>query len=320
MHRILVVLLAALLAVAGCGQVQDGSGNPGAAPGPTVDTMFGPVTVPARPQKVVALGWSDAEAALALGVQPIAASDWLAFGGEGVGPWAAGRYTAPPTIQGTLEINYEQLSALGPDLILNTRSDGSKEKYDELSKIAPTVGPPPGVISYGTSWQQQVQLVAQALGKPDEGKRLVDDLDGRFAAARSANPEFAGKTVAVGAFYSDKYAAYVDGDTRVEFMESLGFRNKPEIQALAKGGSFSVDLAREQTELLDADLTVVFPIGADPAVLRADRVLNQLPSAKAGHLVIMDDATLSNAFSSGSTLGLGYALEKATPLFGGGAP
>jgi iron complex transport system substrate-binding protein len=39
----------------------------------------------------VALGWSDAETALALGVQPVGASDWLAFGGEGVGPWAEGR-------------------------------------------------------------------------------------------------------------------------------------------------------------------------------------------------------------------------------------
>jgi iron complex transport system substrate-binding protein len=33
---------------------------------------------------------------LALGVQPVGASDWLAFGGEGVGPWATGRYTKAP--------------------------------------------------------------------------------------------------------------------------------------------------------------------------------------------------------------------------------
>lgn len=45
-------------------------------------------------------------------------------------------------------------------------------------------------------------------------------------------------------------------------MESLGFTLKPEIQALASG-SFYVDLSREQVELLDADLTVVFPIDSD---------------------------------------------------------
>ena len=59
----------------------------------TVETMYGPVTVP-KPDDgeltVVALGWSDAEVALALGVKPVAVYDWLGFGDEtkGVGPWA----------------------------------------------------------------------------------------------------------------------------------------------------------------------------------------------------------------------------------------
>ena len=48
----------------------------------TVSTAFGDVTVEEEPTRVVALGWSDAETALALGVQPVGASDWLAFGGD----------------------------------------------------------------------------------------------------------------------------------------------------------------------------------------------------------------------------------------------
>ena len=50
-----------------------------------VETKFGEVEVPEAAQRIVALGWGDAETALALGVQPVGASDWLAFGGEGVG-------------------------------------------------------------------------------------------------------------------------------------------------------------------------------------------------------------------------------------------
>src|SRR3712207_1067317 len=69
----------------------------------TVETAFGAVEVPEEPQRVVALGWSDAETALALGVQPVGASDWLGFGGEGVGPWAEGRYDEAPEIIETLE-------------------------------------------------------------------------------------------------------------------------------------------------------------------------------------------------------------------------
>jgi iron complex transport system substrate-binding protein len=88
-------LVAATVLVAGCG-AGDGessgdaasSGSPasGGAFPVTVETAFGPVDIAEAPQRVVALGWSDAETALALGVQPVGASDWLGFGGEGVGP------------------------------------------------------------------------------------------------------------------------------------------------------------------------------------------------------------------------------------------
>lgn len=310
MKKLFVLLVAAGLLASGCGQVEETEEPKGA----TLRTMFGEVTVPAEPKRVVALGWSDAEAALALGVQPVAASDWLEFGGNGVGPWAAGRYDDPPTILGTQELDYERIFELDPDVILNTRSDNSREKHDELSEIAPTVAAPEGVVSYGTTWRQQMELVSTALGKKSEGDRLIAEVEDKLAAARSDHPEFDGRTVAVGAYFSDQYGAYVRGDSRADLMESLGFTVKPEIQELATG-SFYVELSREQVELLDADLTVVFPIGGDATALREDRVLNQLPSAKAGHLVILDDPDLIAAFSSGSTLGTAHAIDNAVPLF-----
>lgn len=303
-------VLAALFVLAGCGQVEE---EP-AAGGATIETMFGPVTAPENPQRVVALGWSDAEAALALGVQPVGVSDWMEFGGKGVGPWAADLFTETPAQLGTMELSYEQISSLEPDLILNTRSDNSQEKHDELSKIAPTISAPPGVVAYGTSWQQQTEMVAAALGKPEEGARQIADLQAKFDEAKAANPQFAGKNVAVGARFADQYGAYVRGDARVDFMESLGFVNKPELQAQA-GDTFYVQLAREQIEQLSADLTVMFPIGGDAAPLRGDTVLNQIPSAEAGNMLILDDETLVEAFSAGSTLATEYALQHAVPKF-----
>ncbi|OLF09795.1 iron ABC transporter substrate-binding protein [Actinophytocola xinjiangensis] len=311
MRKLLVALVFTGLLGTACGQVEE-TDTP--ADGPTVQTRFGPVTVPAEPKRVVAVGWSDAETALALGVAPIAASDWLGFGGEGVGPWAANRYGKAPVILGTQELDYEQIHELDPDVILNTRSDNNEETHRELSRIAPTVAAPQDVIAYGTTWRQQVELVATALGKEDEGAALVAEVEDSLAKAADAHPEFAGRSVAVGAYFSDQYGAYVRGDARVDLMESLGFTLKPQIQALATE-SFYVELAREQVELLDADLTVVFPIGADASALRSDRVLNQLPSATAGHLVVLDDPALISAFSSGSALGTLYAVDKAVPLF-----
>ena len=184
--RSLAVLAVAVLFTAGCGGAAEGDdeGTTSSRAFPvTVDTAFGEVTVDEEPVRVVALGWSDAETALALGVQPVGASDWLGFGGEGVGPWAEGRYDEAPEIIETLEPSYEAIAALEPDLILDTRSDGTQERYDLLSAIAPTVGQPEGVGPYQTTWQQQLELVGQALGKDDEAAALQDEVDRAFAAA-----------------------------------------------------------------------------------------------------------------------------------------
>ncbi len=316
-------LLAATVLVAGCGSGGgESSGNAAPSDSPTsggafpvtVETAFGPVEVAEEPQRVVALGWSDAETALALGVQPVGASDWLGFGGEGVGPWAEGLYDEAPEVVETLEPSLEAVAALEPDLILDTRSDATQERYDQLRRIAPTVGQPEGVGPYQTTWQQQLDLVGQALGRADEAERLRSDLEQRFADAAEANPEFDGTEVAVGAYTSEGFGAYVRGDTRVDFMEALGFTNKAAVQDLA-GENFFVPISEEQVPLLDAPLTVVFPIFVDAAQITDNPLWQSLPSVQQGNALVLEDQTLVNAFSSGSALGTRYALENAVPLF-----
>ena len=317
-------LLAVTVLVTSCGSGDTGSSEDAAAPSSssgsggafpvTVETAFGPVEVAEEPQRVVALGWSDAETALALGVQPVGASDWLAFGGEGVGPWAEGRYDEAPEIIETLEPSLEAVAALEPDLILDTRSPATQERHDALNSIAPTIGQPEGVGAYLTTWQQQLDLVGQALGREEQAAELQAEVEQQFAEAAEANPEFAGTEVAVGAYTSEGFGAYVRGDTRVDFMEALGFTNEPAIQDLA-GDSFFVSISEEQVPLLDAPLTVVFPIFVAAAQITDNPLWQSLPSVQQGNAMVIEDQTLVNAFSSGSALGTQYALENAVPLF-----
>jgi iron complex transport system substrate-binding protein len=280
----------------------------------TVATAFGDVTVAEEPARVVALGWSDAETALALGVQPVGASDWLGFGGEGVGPWAEGLYDQAPEIIETLEPGLEAIAALQPDLILDTRSDGTQERYDALRQIAPTIGQPDGVGPYQTTWRQQLDLVGQALGKDEEARAMADKVAQQFTEAADAHPEFAGTEVAVAAYTSAGFGAYVEGDGRVDFMAQLGFENAPAIQDLA-GDNFYVPVSEEQLPLLDAPLTVVFPLFVAATEITSNPLFQALPSVQQGHSVVLGDTTLVNAFSSGSALGIQYALENAVPLF-----
>jgi iron complex transport system substrate-binding protein len=315
--RSATVLAVAALLTAGCGTGADEDSVPETSSGVfpvTVGTAFGDVTVEEEPVRVVALGWSDAETALALGVQPVGASEWLGFGGEGVGPWAAGRYDEAPEIIETLEPSYEAIAALEPDLILDTRSDGTQERYDLLSAIAPTVGQPEGVGPYQTTWQQQLELVGAALGKDEEAAALQDEVDQAFADAAAANPGFEGTEVAVGAYTSEGFGAYVRGDSRVDFLEQLGFVNKPGVQDLA-GENFFVPVSDEQLSLLDAPLTVVFPIFVEASEIAAHPLWPTLGSVQQGHAVVLDDEALVSAFSSGSALGTLYALENTVSLF-----
>ncbi|WP_432512789.1 ABC transporter substrate-binding protein [Kineococcus sp. SYSU DK001] len=262
------------------------------------------------PQRVVALGWGDAETALALGVQPVGASDWLAFGGEGVGPWAAGLYDTPPQIIGTLEPSYEAIAALEPDLILDVKSSGDRQRYDTLSGIATTIGVPAGSENYLTSQRDQVTTIAEALGRTEEGERLLAGIDDAFTAAAAAHPQWEGATFTAASRTTRGWGAYVAGSERVAFAERLGFVQNPAVAALPVGETgFSVPISAEQLEVVDADVVVVFPIGVPAQEVLADPVLTSVPAAAAGRLLVFEK-DLAAAYSLSSVLSTRWALDR----------
>lgn len=324
--RVAAVAAVAVLALSACSGADDaaGSGETTAAGGSTsaaegtfpatVDTKFGEITVESRPERIVALGWGDAETALSLGYQPVGASDWLAFGGDGVGPWAEGQYDESPEIIDTLEPSYEAIAALEPDLILDVKSSGDQDRYDRLSEIAPTVGVPEGGDSYLTTGQQQLEIISTALGVPEKGEELQAQLEDSFAAAREAHPDWDGKTIAAATRTSEGWGAYIEGGDRVDFLENLGFVQSPTIADLPVSASgFSVDISSEQLDLLDADLIVAFPIYIDTAEITDDPQWQAIPAVADGRAVVID-GDLSSAYSLGTIGAQQYALDNLVPL------
>ena len=279
----------------------------------TIATKFGEVTVKAKPVRVVALGWGDAETALALGAQPVGASDWLGFGGEGVGPWAKGLYTTPPTLIGTLEPSFEKIAALKPDLILDVKSSGDQARYDRLKSIATTIGVPQGGDSYLTSQQQQVTMIAAALGEKAKGEALLSEVTQAFEAAASAHPGWKGKTMSAVTKTAEAWGAYIEGSERVTFMQNLGFVQNPTIAAMkANASGFSVTLSPENLDQIDADVIVAFPIFIDTTKLTGDAAWKAVPAVRAGKAVVID-GDLASAYSLGTTLATKYAIEQLVP-------
>ncbi|SIS03502.1 ABC transporter substrate-binding protein [Williamsia sterculiae] len=307
---------AALLA--GCGTATDenptpsasGSAEPGAFP-VSIPTAFGDVTIDKRPQRVVALGWSDAETALSLGVQPVGEADWLAVGGDGLGAWVPEKYTSSPTKIGTLEPDTEAIAALNPDLILDTRSSGSKQRHDQLAELGvPVVEMPSGGDNYKTTWRQQLKMIGAALGAPRAAAAKQAEMEGRFARARQQYPQLQGATVVSGARNTlGEYAAYTGDSGRLAFLKELGMVNAPQIESQPTK-SFSVPISREKMNLLDADVTVMQPISADATAIADDPLWGAVPSVAAGRGVLLDDRNVSQAFSSASVAGWEYALAR----------
>lgn len=319
--RVVLTTLLLSATLAACGDTEepaDDATTPeattdGAFPA-VVETTFGEVTVEEEPERVVALGWGDAETALALGVQPVGASDWLAFGGEGVGPWAEGLYDEAPEIIETLEPSFEAIAALEPDLILDVKSSGDPARYERLASIAPTIGVPEGGDSYLTTTEQQLTMIATALGRQEQGEQLLTELEDTFAQARADHPDWEGRTATAATLTSEGWGAYVEGSERVDFLERLGFVQNPQIAEMEPDASgFTVSLSAERLDALDADLIVAFPIFIDTTEITEDPMFQQVPAVADGRAVVID-GDLANAYSLGTVLSQQYAVEQIVPM------
>lgn len=288
--------------------------------GTVEDTIYGPVEVPAPDDgefTVVALGWSDAEVALALGVVPVGVSDWMAFGADskGVGSWATDEFgdVDPAVFESPFGgYDYEAIQNLNPDVILNTRSGADEDQYNRLSQIAPTVYAPEGTPDFGTPWDTQISQVAAALGLAEEGDALIAEVEQEIEAASAAHPEFDGVTAVTGTKFGDSYGAYIAGDFRWDLLESLGFVQNPPVLELEPSG-FYVALSAEQIGALDADVAVFFPIGYSLEEMTSDPLVGSLQVVQEDRTVWLEEgAEITQAFSAASPLSIPIVLDGLT--------
>lgn len=66
----------------------------------TIAHKYGSTTIPSEPQRVIALGYTDQDPIIALGVQPVAVRYFFGDPQQAYWPWAAGRQsgTAPTVL------------------------------------------------------------------------------------------------------------------------------------------------------------------------------------------------------------------------------
>lgn len=138
----------------------------------TLEHALGTVTIPAEPQRVVALIDRDADTVLALGVQPVGIRSNYNFD-AGVGPWAEPLLTTEPAVWKGRELNFEAIAAADPDLIVFATSGGDAAEYERLSQIAPTIALPRGANPWEAT-TAQTTLPDRRSPRPQTGRRTTD--------------------------------------------------------------------------------------------------------------------------------------------------
>jgi iron complex transport system substrate-binding protein len=191
----------------------------------TVKHIFGATKIPAPPKRVVSAGFTEQDDLLAVGVVPIAVTDW--FGGEpfGVWPWAQPKLGgAQPVVLNLNDgIQMDQIASLKPDLIVATNAGLDQDTYTKLSAIAPTIAQS-GPNAFFEPWKDQATVIGQAVFKADEMATLIAGVDQKFADVGKNNPQFAAKKVLVlgGMFYQDSVRVTTPG-WRTDFLTNMGF-------------------------------------------------------------------------------------------------
>jgi iron complex transport system substrate-binding protein len=283
----------------------------------TVEHKFGVTTITQAPQRVVAIGYTEQDFLLALGVQPVAVRYWYGDETNAIFPWAMDAVEVEPPLVLNMpfgNLNYEAILALQPDLISAVTAGLSEEEYMTLSQIAPTVAQSGDYIDFGMPWQAVMRMVGAALGQSAEAEAIIAETEAMFSEALTDNPQFAGKTVAVAYLFGDSYGFYTAQDSRARFFTDLGFVVPDELVEIV-GESFYANISLERFDLFDQDLIAIVNlqfIEGGRETLEADPLFSQLTAVQEGRVLYLDE-TAENALGFSSPLSLAYALDAVLP-------
>ena len=315
----------ATLAITGCGRnsALDSPATASASAGSgfpvTVTHRFGTTTIPAAPKRIAALGQTDCDPLIALGVTPVGIGSFKQGWYDPFHPWNEPGFTDgnPPQLNFS-EPEYGKILELQPDLITMVSGGITKAQYKKLSQIAPVVGPPVGYEDYAVPYGPHTLLIGQCVGKEDEAKAVVAKVDAEFAAVRKRHPEWANMTAADAESYTGKYDVLGKNAPRSTFLTSMGFKASPKL-AKAIGGKYQLDISAEELGPLVGDLDLVI-WNTDPGTikkLQTDAVVSGLSNTQKGHAIwITYDKTdqFMWAMDWGTVLSSSYAIKVGEPL------
>ncbi|MFF3063973.1 ABC transporter substrate-binding protein [Oerskovia sp. NPDC057915] len=322
-------LVAGALALTACGSSTDaGAGSDAATPAAdgafpvTIDSALGEAVIEKTPERVVTLGMGSAETAIALGVTPVGIEEYP-WGSDDTGylPWIHEALEAegeelPVQFTGGTEIDVEAILELEPDLILAPWSGITQEQFDILTDIAPTVAYPD--LPWSINWDEQIETIATALGRPDEAQGLVDEIEGQFAASKEAHPEYADVTFSyVYTTGPGTLGVFLPDEQRVAMVRGLGLTVDPVAETFDETeGTDSALIGLENADKL-AGSDLLFTFYSDEQTrqeIEAQPLYAAIPAIAKGALVTSSDQPFVTGSSIINPLTVPWALDRYVPM------
>lgn len=321
-------LTAALCLVLGaCGSDGDTSADSGSAKGGgafpvSIKSALGTAEITEQPERVVTLGQGSAETAIALGHTPVGVEKYE-WGSDKTGylPWVHEAVKKkgdelPKQFTGGEELDIEAITELEPDVILAPWSGVTQKQYDILKDIAPTVAYPDK--AWSTNWDQQIDIVAKALGRPKDGAKLTAKIEKQLAAAAKKRPEY-GK-------YSFSYiynngpgtlGVFRSEEQRVEMVSSLGLKVDPVVDTFKETeGTDSALIGLENGNKLNKS-DLIFTFYSDPKSrqqIEGQKLYKSISGIKRGAVVAAEENPFVTASSMINPLTVPWTIERYLPM------
>lgn len=284
----------------------------------TITNRLGEVTIPAKPERIVALGYNDVDVVYGLGLKPVGAAANTVTGG--LSPWLEGTYSADGVqfLNALPQLSIEAVAALHPDVILASPFATIDDTYAQLSAIAPVVADTNGVLT--DTWQERTRKIGVALGMPDEAEALVERGEADLAAVAERFPRLAGKTYTLSwARSADQVVVMAADDITSQMFGELGLTIPETVLAMhtqaAGAGAGGATVTMETIGQLDADLMVVaFNSDGGRATFESNPVFAAVPAIADGRYQAVDIATIG-AFRAPTVFSIGWAFGQLEPLF-----
>jgi iron complex transport system substrate-binding protein len=200
----------------------------------TITHVFGETTVSEPPKRVVSAGFTGQDDLLALGVVPVAVTNWFGDQPFGVWPWALSKLGDAKPVVLNLDngIQLKQIAVLKPDLIVATDAGLDQDTYQKLSAIAPTLAQSDD-DAFFEPWKDQATAIGQAVFQPGQITSLISGVDSRFAAVADKYPQFKNKRALLlqGKLHQGNVVATTGWQT--EFLTQIGLAIAESITSLA---------------------------------------------------------------------------------------